>query len=244
MEARSNHTVSVIIPARNEVCFLPALLRSLRAQSHTSLEIIIADGFSTDGTREYLLSEGWRYVDGGAPATGRNQGAMPAKGEILIFLDCDSVLPRKFIERNIAEFKERRLEIAVALGKPREGQIYAHVFQWVANCFLKATENYKPHGGGANGIFVTRDIWKNSEGFRQGAFFEDTEYIERVARNARFGVLRAEKIYISYRRFERDGRISTAKKLLISTTADMLGKKISMNNLKGGYDMERGFTRE
>lgn len=48
-------TVSVIVPCRNEVCTIAQVLRDLDAQTYSdSFEVIVADGMSTDGTRELL----------------------------------------------------------------------------------------------------------------------------------------------------------------------------------------------
>lgn len=48
-------TVSVIIPCRNEVRTITQVLRDLDGQTYSgSFEVVIADGMSTDGTRELL----------------------------------------------------------------------------------------------------------------------------------------------------------------------------------------------
>ena len=90
------HSISVIIPARNEEKSLPNLLRSLKEQTLQPDEIIVVDDFSSDRTREIAeeypvrivsnppLPEGW---------TGKNwtvwNGYLHSTGEILVFLDAD-----------------------------------------------------------------------------------------------------------------------------------------------------------
>jgi len=90
-------TLSVIIPARNEAHNLPALLRSLAAQSVKPREIIVVDDGSTDRTAERArelgatviaskpLAEGWR----GKPWA-CHQGAQTATGDLLLFVDADT----------------------------------------------------------------------------------------------------------------------------------------------------------
>jgi succinoglycan biosynthesis protein ExoA len=47
-------TIGVIVPVRNEIARIAAVLEMIDAQSLQPDEIVIADGMSTDGTREWL----------------------------------------------------------------------------------------------------------------------------------------------------------------------------------------------
>ncbi len=85
--------LSIIIPTYNEEEYLPYLLRSIEAQSYTDFEVIVADNGSTDTTAKLATDSGARVVSGGNPAEGRNSGAAAAKGENLLFLDADVILP-------------------------------------------------------------------------------------------------------------------------------------------------------
>jgi glycosyltransferase involved in cell wall biosynthesis len=66
--------LSIIIPAKNEEKLLPTLLESIREQSFTDYEIILADANSTDDTRKLAASYGVRVVQGGMPGPGRKMG--------------------------------------------------------------------------------------------------------------------------------------------------------------------------
>ena len=66
--SENKNTVSVVIPARNERHSLPLLIESIERQTIQPQEVIIADGMSTDGTREWLVDackeRPWlRFVD-------------------------------------------------------------------------------------------------------------------------------------------------------------------------------------
>jgi chlorobactene glucosyltransferase len=94
--------VSVILPARNERCYIARCLDSLLGQDYPNFEIIAINDSSTDGTGEIMKAyaandlrvlhidaspkpEGW---------TGKNwacyQGFLQARGELLMFTDADS----------------------------------------------------------------------------------------------------------------------------------------------------------
>jgi len=86
--------VSVIIPTLNEEKYLPRCLKSLVSQAtDRSLEIMVIDGGSTDDTVHVAKN----YADEvlikpRAPVgAARNLGAKVAKGDILAFIDADTI---------------------------------------------------------------------------------------------------------------------------------------------------------
>lgn len=92
--------VSIIIPTLNEEQALPRVLRQLQRLNPEPLEIIVADGGSTDRTVQ--LAEAMRPCFRQlqvfrCSATGRsvqmNAGAAVATGSILCFLHADTILP-------------------------------------------------------------------------------------------------------------------------------------------------------
>ncbi|MCD4706897.1 MAG: glycosyltransferase [Candidatus Sabulitectum sp.] len=94
--------MSLVIPAYNEQNYLPALLNSVEAartsysNCSNSIEVIVADNCSTDKTTEVALSLGCRVVheERRIIAAVRNAGAAAATGEILMFVDADSLIHR------------------------------------------------------------------------------------------------------------------------------------------------------
>lgn len=95
--------ISIIVPARNEAKSLSALLASLVAQDlpPSDFEIIVADGASTDSTREIVrraASESLvpvRLIDnpGIHSGPGRNAGLRVARGEFILFIDGHCLIP-------------------------------------------------------------------------------------------------------------------------------------------------------
>ena len=89
--------ISLVIPARNEERFLPALLDSVaaaRARFDGGVEIIVADNVSNDRTAEIARAAGARVVtvEKRNIAAVRNGGAAAARGEILAFIDADCTI--------------------------------------------------------------------------------------------------------------------------------------------------------
>jgi glycosyltransferase involved in cell wall biosynthesis len=112
--------VSIIIPTYNEEEYLPNLLTSIQRQGYDDLEVIIADAHSMDKTIEIAESFGCKIVPGGLPAVGRNNGAKAASGELLLFLDADSVLTNNYISSAVEEFELHNLGIAITQIVPLE----------------------------------------------------------------------------------------------------------------------------
>lgn len=88
---------SVIIPVYNESRGIRALLGAVRATSLRDYEIIVVDDASTDGTAAACrLERDVRVVAldvNAGPSRARNAGAAAARGDVLIFIDADVVLP-------------------------------------------------------------------------------------------------------------------------------------------------------
>ena len=109
-----NPSVSVIIPARNEEHTLPNLLDSLAGQLSSEVEVIVVDDHSEDRTKavaeksavKVLESlpkpEGWL-----GKAWACYQGAGIASGEILVFLDADTVLEKNGLKNIIEKYVEK-----------------------------------------------------------------------------------------------------------------------------------------
>jgi 4,4'-diaponeurosporenoate glycosyltransferase len=113
--------VSLVIPARNEAAVVPALLRSLRQQTVSPLEVIVVDDHSTDHTAAAAalgeatvitaaaLPDGWL----GKPWACA-QGAAAASGDILVFLDADTVAGPELLQRLAAAVERSRGLVSVA----------------------------------------------------------------------------------------------------------------------------------
>jgi glycosyltransferase involved in cell wall biosynthesis len=103
--------VSVIVPVYNGEHYLKDAIASIRGQCPPSLEIVVIDDGSTDGTAHLIDHLGddicrARQAQRG-PAAARNHGLALSQGEFVAFLDADDLWPpdslRMRVDRLLAE---------------------------------------------------------------------------------------------------------------------------------------------
>ncbi len=87
--------ISVVIPVFNAERFLPDAIHSILAQCEESLEVIVVDDGSTDGSAAVAERFGKpvrviRQANSG-PAAARNRGIEAARADYLAFLDADDL---------------------------------------------------------------------------------------------------------------------------------------------------------
>jgi len=102
--------VSVIIPTYNRRGFIGNAIQSVLNQTYPSIELIVVDDGSTDGSEIALepFLDKIKYIkqDNSGVSRARNRGLEEATGEIIAFLDSDDEwLPQK-IEMQVNFFKE------------------------------------------------------------------------------------------------------------------------------------------
>jgi glycosyltransferase involved in cell wall biosynthesis len=106
--------VTVVIPVRNEAGFIAQLLRAVWAQDYPSdrMEVIVADGLSTDGTRDILTALQTEYpfvvIDNtaGIVSTGLNLAVARARGDVIVRIDGHALIAPDFLRQNVALLTE------------------------------------------------------------------------------------------------------------------------------------------
>ena len=92
--------VSIIVPTRNSGRTIEICLRSIIAQSHRNIEVIVADSLSSDGTVPKALSLGATVLKFPAEAertSKKNEAARQSQGDFLLFLDSDIELTKEVV---------------------------------------------------------------------------------------------------------------------------------------------------
>ncbi len=218
--------VSIIIPALNEEKYLPRLLNSIKTQSFKDYEIIVADANSKDKTKKIAKQFGCKVVRGGLPPLGRNNGAKIAKGNLLLFIDADVILPFDFFEKTLGEFEKKNFGIATCAAYPYDGKFVDFFLVGWSNVFIRMFQSFFPIASGWC-ILVKSSIHRKISGFNeQIAFGEDVDYAKRASKFGRFSVLRQPHIYISARRFHKEGHVNVMRKYLTAFALVLFGHKI------------------
>jgi 4,4'-diaponeurosporenoate glycosyltransferase len=113
-------SVSVVVPVRNEAGRLPELLAALAADARSHPELIVVDDGSCDGSGELARRAGATVLEVEPPPgwTGKAwacwQGALHASGDVLVFLDADTVPAAGFVTRLAAAAAESGGMVSVA----------------------------------------------------------------------------------------------------------------------------------
>jgi glycosyltransferase involved in cell wall biosynthesis len=231
--------LSIIIPTLNEEKYLPKLLEDIREQTFSNYEIIVSDGCSDDGTVEIARSYGCKVVTGDKnkrhPSFQRNDGAKVAQGELLLFLDADTLFDDKnFLEKTIKSFSKKKLGIAGFCLKFKSNKFFYLFYYCFYNGFSFLAQYIKPLAVGA-AIIVRKDMHDKIGGFDTSIFIgEDQVYCEKISKMSKFRIIRGVKIFFSIRRFEKEGRWKLFFKLIYSTLYVLLFGPIKKKIVK--YD--------
>ncbi len=211
--------LSIVIPVKNEERLLPNLLESIRQQSlEEKVEVIVADAGSTDATREVAVSFGAKVIDGGLPGVGRNRGAREAQGQDIFFFDADIILPHPtFLQDCLREKEERGLDVASCQIRALDGSTLDRILHQAYNLYTLATEQVLPHAAGFC-LMTSRAAHEAIHGFDERVVFaEDHDYARRAKKAGfKFGILYKQKVPVSVRRLQKDGRLNLAVKYIFT----------------------------
>jgi glycosyltransferase involved in cell wall biosynthesis len=115
----STLSVSIIVPCRNEVKFIAKFLDSLLANDYpkTSLEVLVVDGMSDDGTRDIIKTYCTQHVfiklldnENKITPVALNIGIRAAKGEIIMRMDVHAEYPAHYISGLVSALVESKAD--------------------------------------------------------------------------------------------------------------------------------------
>jgi rSAM/selenodomain-associated transferase 2 len=191
-------SVSVIIPTLNEATSIAETIRALRRQ--TPHEIIVADGGSTDRTRDLAVAADLVVAAPPGRAVQMNAGAARARGEFLLFLHADCSLADGALAA-VGPALRRAIAGCFSMRVEAEGPL----FRCIDAC---ATTRVRLTGiaYGDQGLVLRRRDFERLGGFPPLRFMEDVFFSRLLSRHGRVIVLR-HTIRVSARRWQHSGII-------------------------------------
>lgn len=171
--------LSIVIPALNEAPHLPATLARCGL---AGAEVIVVDGGSTDGTAARARALGARVITS-APGRGRqmNAGAAEARGDILLFLHADTLLPEGFAGRVVRTLARPGVvagAFRLAIDAPGAGLRLVELWAGWRSRGLQL-----PYGDQA--LFLGAREFRRLGGYRDMPLMEDFDLVRRLRRRGR-----------------------------------------------------------
>ena len=195
--------ISIVIPVLHEAGTINAAIDRLRGlQQENSLEIIVVDGDPAGSTLQAIKDD---VVVAVASEPGRarqmNLGAEQARGEILLFLHVDTLLPQQALTAIAGALADTRYVAgAFTLAFNTKRSIFRITEKYVA---LRTRLTRVPFGDQA--IFMRKAYFQSIGGYREMPLMEDVELMRRIRKRGDAVVLLPEKVLTSPRRYEQEG---------------------------------------
>lgn len=198
--------ISIVIPARNEEACLGETLAYLRqAAEDERVEIIVAEGGSTDRSADIARSLATVvHARDCTRAALMNAGAAAARGDVLFFLHADSIPPPDFSPLIRSALAGPRVVGGAFEQQFMEPVLGLRVATAVDRVRYRLTGNYF----GDQGIFVRKEVFERAGGFPEKGILEDVEFCMRMRRLGRTVLIR-KPVRTSGRRFLNGGIAAT-----------------------------------
>jgi len=190
--------ISIIIPTLNEEEHIGKLIRHLSDSPH-HVQIIVADGNSTDKTRSIATQEGAEVISIEKPSRPKqlNAGAAIAKAELLYFVHADSVPPTKFAEQIIAASADGKTFGSFRFRFRSDRPVLAFN-SWCTRIPIMMFR------GGDQSLFIQRELFNQLSGYCEDHIvMEDYDIIRRGKKLADFRVLQ-DDVIVSARKYEEN----------------------------------------
>lgn len=191
--------LSIIIPTLNEANSIGATLDAV-SKLRGEIEVIVVDGGSNDRTQEIACAHGARVI---AAERGRgaqmHRGACDAQGDVLWFLHSDTIAPANAAERIYQALRDPQVvagNFEVRFAGPGGA---ARFMTWLYPQLRRLGLCY-----GDSAIFVRREGYGRTGGFKPFPIFEDLDLLRELRKVGR--IVHVPAIVVtSARRFEGRG---------------------------------------
>ena len=201
--------ISFIVPAHNEEELLGRTLTTLRDAAERlaqPFEMIVVDDASTDSTRAVADEHGATVVNVSLRQIGmvRNAGARAAKGNILVFIDADTLVPPETIRAALSALDQGAIGGGATITFDESPGWWARTLtgmwnaisrrmRWAAGCF----------------IFVRREAFDSVGGFDAEYFIGEEVILSAALKRVGRFVILPQYVSTSSRKVQLHGKIET-----------------------------------
>ncbi len=192
-DSQTKPRYSIVIPAYNEAQWLPGCLAAVKDAMKSVAangEIVVVDNNSTDETADIARESGARLIFESVNqiSRARNAGAQAARGEFLVFLDADTLLPAELLIEALANLESGGCcggGVMVAFDRPVRGlaKMLIGLWHWLAQryglaagCFVYCLrDGFEAIGGFNERVYASEEVWFSRQlgkwGKREGMEF-------------------------------------------------------------------------
>lgn len=220
--------LSVIVPTYNEERGIERTLRSISQQTlpRKDYEIIVVDGGSTDRTVEIASN----YADTVIPQIhkgvggARNDGALIARGTILVHTDADVVVSKDWLEKIVSLFSPGVVAVC-GPDEPLEADPRYRILYSLINLTSSLAYILGIVWTRGTNTAVLRDVFLRLGGYTDYPLCDDGELGLRLKRIGK--VIYSKKILVkmSARRFEKYGVLNVIKDWIRGDLMIFMGKR-------------------
>ncbi len=201
--------ISVIIPVLNEQDSINSIIGHLLNLDNQEMlqEIIVVDGDQTGSTIGFLNCEDRRVLATTSKkgrAAQMNKGASLAKGDVLLFVHADTLIPRKSLSSVESVLKKGYAGGAFSFAIDSKHYLLKLV-EVLTNIRSRVTR--VPYGDQA--IFIEKSIFYQVGGYCDIPILEDVDIMEKLKEKGYKIKIVGEKAITSARRWERKGVYKT-----------------------------------
>jgi len=187
--------ITFIIPAHNEELLIGRTLTSLHdaaAATHQPFEIIVVDDSSTDATTTVAASYGAQVlsVHNRQIAATRNAGAAQAQGDLLVFVDADTVVSGTVVNGALQAVRAGAIGGGAKARFDGSVPVHGHILAWV----WRWLQRFRNLASGCF-FFCTRSAFEAAGRFDETLYAaEDVALSRRLGQVGRFVILREEVV--------------------------------------------------
>ena len=197
-------SLSIIVPALNEADTIEATLGELQRLRERGAEVVVVDGGSSDGTPVLCNGLADRVIGGPrGRARQMNTGAAESRGDVLLFLHADTLLPRQGAKAAVQAITDGavwgRFDVVIGGGS---------VWFPLIGASMNLRSRLTGIATGDQAMFVEREAFERIGGFPDQPLMEDIALSKALRALTAPACLRL-KVRTSGRRWQRYGVLRT-----------------------------------